>query len=104
MLKFVGAKPKLSGMFNLREDDLAHLRGDEKRVLKDLVVLVGHGRVGTHVSAHLHVANMDLVVIDYNREKVEKLRMQGYHAIVGDATHPEVLEEAAIRKAVALVV
>ncbi|MEZ0259923.1 MAG: cation:proton antiporter [Alphaproteobacteria bacterium] len=103
-LKFVGAKPKLSGMFNLREDDLAHLRGDEKRVLKDLVVLVGHGRVGTHVSAHLHVANMDLVVIDYNREKVEKLRLQGYHAIVGDATHPEVLEEAAIRKAVALVV
>jgi len=103
-LKFVGGRPKLSGMFNLREDDLAHLRNDEKRVLKDLVVLVGHGRVGSHVSKNMHVANLDLVIIDQNREKVEKLREGGYHAIAGDATHPEVLEEAEIRKAFAVVI
>lgn len=103
-LKFVGGRPKLSGMFNLREDDLAHLRTDEKRVLKELVVLVGCGRVGNHVSKNLHDANLDLVIVDYNREKVERLRLEGFHAIAGDATHPEVLDEAAIRKAVAVVI
>jgi monovalent cation:H+ antiporter-2, CPA2 family len=101
-LQKLSGTPALSKLFNLREDDLAHLRGDEKRVLKELVILVGMGRVGKHISRSL--SNVDLVVIDRNREKVEALRGNGFHAIAGDATQAEALSEAAIQKAFAIVV
>ena len=76
----------------------------EKRALKDLVILVGHGRVGKQISQNIHDAHIDLVVIDSNRERVESLRDKGFHAIVGDAMHEETLKEAAIQKAVAIAV
>ena len=100
----VGSTPKLSRMFNLRDDDLSHLRTDEKRALKDLVILVGVGRVGKFITQHIHERHVDLVIIDRNREKVEYLRGKGFHAIYGDATSSEVLGEAAIQKALAIIV
>ncbi|HYD19213.1 MAG TPA: YbaL family putative K(+) efflux transporter [Patescibacteria group bacterium] len=101
---FVGKSPNLSRRFNLRDDDLAHLRTDEKRALKDLVILVGVGRVGKHIIQHIHERHVDLVIIERNREKVEYLRGKGFHAIYGDASQPEVLNEAAIQKALAILV
>lgn len=95
---------KLSQMFNMHDDDLSHLRGDEKQALRDLVILVGHGRVGKHISNNIQEAHIDLVVIDANRERVEALRENGFHALAGDATSEETLQEAAIQKAVAIVV
>lgn len=101
----VGSSQRLSGLFNVREDDLAHLRVDEKRTLKELVILVGVGRVGGVIAENIHkTANVDLVVIDVNREKVESLRAKGFHAIYGDAMNKEVLQEAAIEKALAIIV
>ncbi len=104
LYEFVGTKPRLSSMFNLRDDDLAHLRTDEKRALKELVILVGAGRVGSLIANDIHTAHIDLVVIDLNREKVEALRTKGFHAINGDAAVKEVLQEAAIEKALAILV
>ena len=101
---FVGRKPKLSRMFNIRDNDLAHLRPDERHVLRDLVVLVGYGRVGKHISENIQKAHIDLVVVDQNRERVEALREHDFHAIAGDASYPDVLKEAAIDKARALVI
>ncbi|MCE7886722.1 MAG: sodium:proton antiporter [Alphaproteobacteria bacterium PRO2] len=80
------------------------LCSDEKYVLKDLVILAGHGRVGRQISKNIHDSHIDLVVIDNNRERVEALRENGFHAIAGDASQQETLKEAAIHKAVALVV
>lgn len=102
--EYAEQRPHLSPIFNVRGDDLAHLRGDEKYVLKDLVILVGHGRVGRQISKNIHDSHIDLVVIDNNRERVETLRQNGFHAIVGDASQEETLREAAIAKSVALVV
>ncbi len=96
--------PRLSNLFNIRGDSLAFLRSDEKYVLKDLVILAGHGRVGRQISKNIHDAHIDLVVIDNNRERVEALRENGFHAIAGDASQAETLKEAALHKAVALVV
>lgn len=95
--------PALSRHFNMREDDLSDLRGDEKQALRDLVILVGHGRVGRYISRNIQAARIDLVIIDQNRERVETLRSKGLHAIAGDANQPEVLEKAAIHKAAAIV-
>ncbi|MBU0800300.1 MAG: Kef family K(+) transporter [Alphaproteobacteria bacterium] len=102
--EYAGKSRKLSRLFNMRDDDLSHLRGDEKHALRDLVILVGHGRVGKHISTNIQEAHIDLVVIDTNRERVEALRDNGFHAIAGDATHTETLTEAAIQKAVAIIV
>lgn len=102
--QYAGRNPKLSSIFNVRETDLSQLRRDEKVVLKDLVILVGHGRVGHHISQNIQDAHIDLVVIDTNRDRVDVLRENGYHAIAGDASFPETLQEAAIHKAVAIAV
>lgn len=104
IFNFVGRKPHLSRMFNVRDNDLAHLRPDEKQVLRDLVVLVGYGRVGRYVSENIQKAHIDLVIVDQNRERVEMLRENGFHALAGDASYPEVLQEAAIQKARAVVI
>ena len=95
---------RISRYLNMRTDDLAHLKTSEKRALKDLVILVGHGRVGRQISQNIKEAEIDLVVIDTNRERVESLRDKGFHAIVGDAMHEDTLKEAAIQKAVAIAV
>ncbi len=102
--EYVGRKPHLSNFFNMHDDDLAHLRGDEKQALRDLVILVGHGRVGAHISKNIQAAHIDLVIVESNRERVEALRENDFHAIAGDASHAETLEEAAINKAVAIIV
>lgn len=101
---YTGSHGRLSKLFNMRNDDLAHLESGEKRALKDLIVLVGYGRVGRYVCEHVQESHFDLVVIDTNRERVELLREHGFHALVGDATHTETLHEAALSKAVAIVV
>ncbi|MBK9562490.1 MAG: NAD-binding protein [Micavibrio sp.] len=104
LYEFAERTPSLSNLFNMRGDSLAFLRSDEKYVLKDLVILAGHGRVGRQISKNIHDSHIDLVVIDNNRERVEALRENGFHAIAGDASQQETLKEAAIHKAVALVV
>ncbi len=104
LFEYVGRKPKLSRMFNVRDNDLAHLRPDEKQVLRDLVVVVGYGRVGRYISENVQKAHIDLVIVDQNRERVEALRENGYHALAGDASYAEVLQEAAIDKARALII
>lgn len=85
-------------------DSLGQLAAEEKRTLNDLVILVGHGRVGKHVAENIHTTGLDLVVIDANRERVEALREQGIHAVAGDATHKQTLKQAAIERAVAIIV
>lgn len=102
--EFAGQHRRLSAMFNVREEDLSELSRDEKVALKDSVILVGYGRVGQHICQNIHEAKIDLVVIDSNRERVELLRERGFHALAGDAVFHATLEEAAIRKAVAIAI
>jgi monovalent cation:H+ antiporter-2, CPA2 family len=101
---FVARSARLSRFLNMRADDLAHLRSDQKRALKNTVILVGHGRVGRQISKNIQAARIDLVIIDTNRERIEALRTNDFHAIVGDASQAETLKEAEIAKAVAIAV
>ncbi|HNQ92358.1 MAG TPA: cation:proton antiporter [Alphaproteobacteria bacterium] len=87
-----------------RKDGLASLKKSEVHKLKRTVILVGAGRVGSYICDHIDGNGNDLVVIDSNREMVEKLRKQGIHAIAGDAGSPQTLESAAIEKAVAIII
>ncbi len=72
--------------------------------LTDHVLLVGYGRVGKRIAAALRERGLRLVVADENRERVEQLRIQGLHAVAGDASEPAVLIQAHVARARLLVI
>ncbi|HEX2752133.1 MAG TPA: cation:proton antiporter, partial [Alphaproteobacteria bacterium] len=102
--EFAEQNHRLSALFNVKEADLSELSRNEKVTLRDSVILVGYGRVGQHICQNIHQAKIDLVVVDSNRDRVEQLREKGFHALAGDATFAATLEEAAIKKAVAIAI
>ncbi len=100
----LGHYPRLAARFRAEVADLAHLTRNEQETLKDMVILVGHGRVGKHISHNLSEENIDLVIIETNRDRVEDLRERGFHAIAANATHEQALVDANIRKALAIII
>lgn len=102
---FASRNPKLARIFDLRDSNISHLEpGEEESLRKDLIIVVGYGSIGREVCDNILDADIDLVIIDANMERVEMLRELGYHAITGDATHVETLKEAAMDKAAAIVI
>lgn len=86
------------------EDALAHLTDEEVDEIRRTVILVGAGQVGGFICDNIEAKQTELVIIETNRERVEALRQQGYHAIAGDAGSEETLREALIHKAKAMIV
>jgi CPA2 family monovalent cation:H+ antiporter-2 len=72
--------------------------------LTDHVVLVGHGRVGTFISAKLRAANTPFIVIESNEDKIPDLQREGVPVISGNAADPEVAAAANIGAARCLLV
>jgi CPA2 family monovalent cation:H+ antiporter-2 len=102
---FAARHPRLARLFDLRDSNLSHMESVEQDQLrKDLIVVVGYGRIGREVCDNILDAGIDLVIVDANRERVMMLRELGYHAITGDATHVETLREARIDMAAVIVV
>jgi CPA2 family monovalent cation:H+ antiporter-2 len=84
---------------------LAELPADtHARYLSRQVVIVGFGRVGKSIAQALDREQIPYVVAEQNREAVESLRERGVPAVWGDATEPEVLVQAHIKDARALVI
>jgi CPA2 family monovalent cation:H+ antiporter-2 len=63
---------------------------------RDHVILCGHGRVGSQIAKVLTRAGLGYVVIEQDRNIVERLRDAGIEAMSGDASHPLVLEHAGL--------
>jgi CPA2 family monovalent cation:H+ antiporter-2 len=88
-----------------RRDTSAALPTDTgAELLAGQVVLVGYGRVGERIALSLREAGVPFVVVDHNRERVERLRETGLAAVSGDAAEPEVLIQAHVHGAAMLVV
>ncbi|MDM0110694.1 YbaL family putative K(+) efflux transporter [Variovorax sp. J22R133] len=88
-----------------RDDPLAELpMSTESKYLSRQVVLVGYGRVGRRIAAALAAQSLPVVVVEQNREIVERLRAEGSAAVWGDAAEPSVLIQAHIARARVLVV
>jgi CPA2 family monovalent cation:H+ antiporter-2 len=97
--------PSLAGRIALAENPLAELpAATEAKFLSGQVVLVGWGRVGKRIVEALIARGVPVVVVEQNRESVQSLRERGIAAVWGDATEPEVLVQAHIRDARALVI
>jgi CPA2 family monovalent cation:H+ antiporter-2 len=76
----------------------------DRRYLANQVVLVGYGRVGRHIAAALDERAIPYVVVDANREVVERLRVSGKPAVAGNATDAITLVQAHIARARMLVI
>ncbi len=76
----------------------------EPSLLTNHVVIVGYGRVGGRIAAALSENGIAYVVVEQNREIVERLRRQNVPAVSGDAAEPEVLVQAHVARAKMLVV
>jgi monovalent cation:H+ antiporter-2, CPA2 family len=72
--------------------------------LRDHVVVVGHGRVGTTITDALQRERAHYVIVEEQDRVVAGLRARGERAISGDATRPEVLARAGVAQARLLVV
>lgn len=102
--KWLRARSALARSLEMREDPLATLPMATSEVyLSGQVVLVGYGRVGKRIAQILDKNQIPYVVVEANRETVEKLRKQNKAAVCGDAIDPNVLIQAHITNASLLV-
>ncbi len=69
-----------------------------------LAVIVGYGPVGQSVDRALRESGLETVVVDLNIDTVSALAREGRLALFGDASHPDVLKQAGIRRASYLLV
>ncbi|MBX0296071.1 potassium channel family protein [Haloarcula nitratireducens] len=65
-------------------------------------VIVGYGRVGTRTARILQSEGHDLVIVESEREKVERARDEGFTVVHGDGSEESVLQEASIGSADAI--
>ncbi|MEK7526349.1 MAG: cation:proton antiporter [Patescibacteria group bacterium] len=76
---------------------------DDKE-FKNHIVICGYGRVGKWVGKAMQEAGVEFVAIDYNQKIVAHARKMGIKAIYGDPSDPEILREADIDAAKAIVI
>ena len=72
--------------------------------LNNHVVLIGHGRVGSYISAALKARHVPLFVIEDDEEGVTALRQEGIEALEGNAADPAVIQAANLPEARCLLV
>ena len=97
-----------SGMVRSMErshDPLAELPvSTPQEKLTGQVVLVSYGRAGQRIAADLEAGGVSVVIVERNREAVDRLRKQGKPAVAGDPAEPAVLIQAHIARARMLII
>jgi len=105
MQRWLQAHPRFAARIEPASNPLAELpMATDRKYLSNQVVLVGWGRVGKHIAEVLQSHGVPFVVAESNRDFVQTLRDHGLPAVWGDATEAEVLIQAHIREARALVI
>lgn len=93
----------LARKLEARDDPLAELPANTpESALAGQIVIVGHGTLGT--ALHDELGSRPLVVIDRDRDVVEKLRAAGHAAVLGEAMEAMTLVQAHIAQAAWLVI
>lgn len=78
--------------------------GKEVEKMKDHIIVCGFGRNGIKACEELYNQGVDFVVIDRDEQLLDLIQnVKKYKFILGDCTQDEVLEEAGIHKAKALI-
>ena len=96
--------PRVWRRLNPKTDNLDLSADHLKEAAAYRAVVVGYGPVGRTVARLLRDGGIEPIIIEINLETTRRVRDEGHPVIYGDATHPDVLEAAGIRTAVALIV
>lgn len=67
------------------------------------VILCGYGRVGRGTAEKLRNSRAEVVVLDSDPDRYQMATEDGFDALLGDATHNQLLERAGIHRARSLV-
>ncbi len=103
--RWLRGRRRLARWLERRPDPLAVLpRSAAAHEPSGHVVLVGFGRVGRRIGQAMAERGLPFVVVEHNRELVERLREQGLQAVAGDASDPAELAQAGIARARMLVI
>ncbi len=103
--RWIHARSALSQLLERSADTLGELpTSTAARFLSGQSVLVGWGRVGRRVAEALESESIPYVVIERNRELVERLRAQGIAAVAGNAGDALTLVQAHIARAALLII
>jgi monovalent cation:H+ antiporter-2, CPA2 family len=70
----------------------------------DHVVVVGYGRVGSHLVDVMGELGIPYLVIDFRIARIERLTKRGVPTLLGDAANSDILSHAALNRARLLVV
>ena len=104
MDRFIGKRPWLWRLFNARATQgLVDDGVDAGSNIAHRAIVVGYGPIGQTVVRLLRNRGIEPTVIEMNLDTARNLRAQGVHAIYGDATQLEVLEQAGVKNAVSLI-
>jgi len=101
--RWVTARPDLLARIE-REAIIKTGLPDGPHPLRNHVIMVGHGRVGSIVAAALAKQETPYVVVEHDVAKVESLRSRGISAFFGDASRGSVLDQANLADARMLIV
>jgi voltage-gated potassium channel len=85
--------------------EFRRVRRLERKVnaLRDHFIVCGYGRIGSQVVSEFETSGHQYVVIDNNRDAIDRLREEDRLHIEADAASEEVLKEAGIEHARALI-
>ena len=103
---FVYAATTLANLFTSGEalDHIRQAKGRRMRhTLRDHIIVIGFGRVGQAVALGVKQLDRPCLVIDRDPDRAELITEAGLVPLVGDATSEDVLREAGIERAEALV-
>ena len=104
-LRWAEARSDLARRLERNPDPLAGLPMTvDASYLTGHVVIVGYGRVGHRIADALLEKRVPFVVIEQNREAVERLRRMNLAAVSGDATEASTLIQGHVARARMLVV
>lgn len=74
-----------------------------RRALRDHFIVCGYGRMGTQIVLELEAEGVPVIVIENNAEALARLQREARSYISGDAASEDVLREAGIARARALI-
>jgi CPA2 family monovalent cation:H+ antiporter-2 len=77
---------------------------EDKVIAQNHVIIAGYGRMGKWIGKALKEIGVSFIVIDYNHKVVKEAKAAGIVAFYGDASFPEILIEANVRDARAVLV
>ena len=104
-LAWVRARSAFARELDRRDDPLAQLpMSTHEMFLRNQVVIVGYGRVGRAIADALRERNVPFIIVEDNREIVDRLRKEGQATVLGNAVEPATLIQAHIANARLLVI